>query len=96
MSDIIPTPHDAAIAVITERARELDTEILGHQRCIDVATASRNELLDLVATLSRKPRARRTRPMPAGVTLLLDDTAEESPRPTVFAVPGATVTGEAA
>jgi hypothetical protein len=89
MSDLIPTPHDAAIAVITERARELDAEILGHQRCIDVATASRNELLDLVATLSRKPRARRPRAVPEAA----NDTAEESLRSTVFAVPGV---GEAA
>ena len=55
------TPHDAAIAVITDRARELDAAILEHQRAIDVATASRGELLDLIATLSRKPRARKAR-----------------------------------
>jgi hypothetical protein len=55
------SPLDAAIAVIMDRARELETEIVGHQRCIEVATASRNELLDLIATLGRKPRARKPR-----------------------------------
>jgi hypothetical protein len=55
------TPHDAAIAVITDRVRELDAEITEHQRAIDVATASRGELADLIATLSRKPRARKAR-----------------------------------
>jgi hypothetical protein len=75
------SPLDAAIAVITERARELETEILGHQRCIDVATASRNELLDLIATLSRKPRARKPR-----VVAESGSQAEDAaPRPSVFA-----------
>ena len=60
MSDHITT-NDAAIAVITDRVRELDVEILEHQRAIDVATASRGELADLIATLSRKPRARKAR-----------------------------------
>ena len=60
MSDHITT-NDAAIAVITDRVRELDAEILEHQRAIDVATASRGELADLIATLSRKPRARKAR-----------------------------------
>lgn len=89
MSDTTPTPMDAAIAVITDRARELETEILGHQRCIDVATASRNELLDLIATLSRKPRARKVRVIQEAA----NDTAE-TPRQTVFATPG--VSGDAA
>jgi hypothetical protein len=60
MSDTT-TPHDAAIAVITDRVRELDVEITEHQRAMDVAGASRGELLDLIATLSRKPRARKAR-----------------------------------
>lgn len=90
MSDTTPTPNDAAIAVITERARELDIEILGHQRCIDVATASRNELLDLIATLSRKSRPRKVRAVPEAAN-------DEAPRQTVFAAPCSTgVTEEAA
>ena len=60
MSDTT-TPHDAAITVITDRVRELDAEILEHQRAIDVDTAIRGELADLIATLSRKPRARKAR-----------------------------------
>ena len=60
MSDTI-TANDAAIAVITERVRELDADIARHRAAIDVATASRGELLDLIATLSRKPRARKAR-----------------------------------
>jgi hypothetical protein len=75
------TPLDAAIALITERARELDVKILEHQRAIDVATASRSELLDLIATLSRKPRPRKPRPVTEAAT----GPAEDAPRPTVFA-----------
>lgn len=91
MSDTTPTPMDAAIAVITDRARELETEILGHQRSIDVAAASRNELLDLIATLSRKPRARKVRVIQEAAN---DTAAEEAPRQTVFATPG--VSGDTA
>jgi hypothetical protein len=80
MSDHI-TPHDAAIAVITDRVRELDAEILEHQRAIDVATASRGELADLIATLSRKPRGRKARAAgPASANVL-----ELAPAPSVFA-----------
>lgn len=91
MSDTTPTPNDAAIAVITERARELETEILGHQRSIDVATASRNELLDLIATLSRKSRPRKVRAVPEAA-----NDAAEAPRQTVFAAPCVTDAAEAA
>ena len=61
--------------------RELDIEILGHQRCIDVATASRNELQDLIATLSRKPRARKPSAAKSA------GPAEDTSRPTVEAAP---------
>jgi hypothetical protein len=85
MSDNLnPSPHDAAIAVISERARELDADILGHQRCIDVATARRDELLDLVATLSRKPRARKPRAVTEATPSAMEEAA---PRPSVFAAP---------
>ena len=60
MSDRI-TPHDAAIAVITDRVRELDAAILLHDTAAGLAIAKRNELLDLIATLSRKPRGRKAR-----------------------------------
>lgn len=61
MSDANPTQHDAAILVLRERERELFAEIQDHQRKLDLATARREELLDLIATLSRKPRARKAR-----------------------------------
>jgi hypothetical protein len=84
----ITSPHEAAIAVITERANALDAEILGHQRCIDVATASRNELLELVATLSRKPRARKPRAVAES-----GSQAEDTQRPAVDAAPRPSVFG---
>ena len=59
MSDT--TPHDAAILVLRERERDLDGEIQGHQRALEIATARREELLDLIALLSRKPRVRKAR-----------------------------------
>jgi len=61
MSDANPTQHDAAILVLRERERELFGEIQSHQRSLELATARREELLDLIATLSRKPRGRRAR-----------------------------------
>lgn len=61
MSDQIPTPHDAAILVLRERERDLDGEIQGHTRALELAAARREELLDLIALLSRRPRARKAR-----------------------------------
>jgi hypothetical protein len=61
MSDAYQTPHDAAILVLRERERELDSEIQGHTRALELAAARREELLDLIAMLSRKPRARKVR-----------------------------------
>ena len=80
MSDHI-TPHDAAIAVITDRVRELDADIARHKAAIDVATASRAELADLIATLSRKPRARKARAAEPAANVV----AMEPPAPSIFA-----------
>lgn len=61
MSDANPTQHDAAILVLREREREVFAEMQSHHRALEIATARREELLDLIATLSRKPRPRRAR-----------------------------------
>lgn len=51
--------NDAAIEVIDDQLRTLDAEIDASTRRLEVDTAIRGRLLELRATLSRKPRARR-------------------------------------
>lgn len=82
MSDIIATPHDAAILVLRERERELEAEIHGHTRALELAAARREELLELIATLSRKPRARKARP-----TAEAQPEPANDPAPSVFGAP---------
>jgi hypothetical protein len=96
MSDTNANPHDAAIAQILARIAELDIQIAQHNQLARTDAAIRDELADLVATLSRKPRSRRTRVVTETVT-----PAEDAPRATVFAsVPandeGGELAGEAA
>ena len=86
MSDTTSNPMDAAIAVLRDRERELDAEIQSHIRQVEIATARRDELLDLIATLSRKPRPRK----PRAVAEAAPSTPEEAapaPRPSIFAAP---------
>jgi hypothetical protein len=73
-------PHDAAIAAILARIAELDIQIAHHNQLARTDAAIRDELADLVATLSRKPRSRRPRTVTETVT-----PAEDVQRPTVFA-----------
>jgi hypothetical protein len=92
MSDVIPTQHDAAILVLREREAQLDGEIQTHSRALELATAQRELLLDLIATLSRKPRARSPRAVSRAVPetapeTCANDPGDASPRPTVFATP---------
>lgn len=61
MSDMIPSQHESAIAVLREREAQLDVEIQTHSRALELATAQRELLLDLIATLSKKPRVRAPR-----------------------------------
>lgn len=89
MSDTIPTQHESAVAVLRERERVLDAEIGVHARRVEVLSERRDELLDLIATLTRKPRTRK----PRTVTEAPANDAEDQ-RPTVFAAPA--VTEEAA
>lgn len=87
MSDANPTQHDAAILVLRERERELDGEIQSHQRNLEIAAARRDELLDLIAMLSKRPRPRRVRPIAEVPPEPANDTAPIS----VFGMPsGAT------
>ena len=86
MSDIIPTQHESAVLVVRERAELLAADIQAQRRNLEIATARHEELLDLIAMLSRKPRVRAprvARPVePANVT-----PEESAPRPSVFAAP---------
>jgi hypothetical protein len=87
MSDTNATPFDAAIDLLRERERQLDTEA---QSLI----IRRDEVREMIAVLtSRKPRAPRK---PRAVPDAANDTAEAPPRATVFAIPCASVTEEAA
>lgn len=86
MSDQIPTPHDAAILVLRERERELDGEIQGHQRALELASARREELLDLIATLSRKPRQRKVR-----ATVEVQPEPANDAAPSVFGAPSGAI-----
>ena len=96
MSEVIPTQHESAIAVLREREAQLDGEIQTHSRALELATAQRELLLDLIATLSRKPRVRAPRAVIRAAPLT--DTADDTQRPTVFATPANDVadTAEAA
>jgi septal ring factor EnvC (AmiA/AmiB activator) len=91
MSDTITT-NDAAIEIITERVHKLDADIARHKAAIDVATASRSELADLIATLSRKPRARKARAAEPAANVV----AMEPPAPSIFAPVVAEAVEEAA
>lgn len=80
---IIPTPSDAAIDHLRERVRQLDIDIAMHKARMDGATMVRDELLDLIATLSRKSRPRKVR----AVTEVVTYAADEIPRAAVSAAP---------
>jgi hypothetical protein len=81
MSDSPPIP-DAAIEAIRARIAELNLEIEQHQRLAETARVVRDELSDIVATISRKPRSRKPR-----VVIDAAEATEETPRQTVFATP---------
>jgi hypothetical protein len=76
-----------------DRASQLAAEMQGHARKLEVATERHEELLDMIALLTRKPRARKPR---AVAEAPANDAAEEAAveaRPSVFA---ASVAEEAA
>jgi hypothetical protein len=78
MSDLIPTPFDAAIDLLRDRERALD-------KAVQDAIVRRDELRATIALLmANKPRAPRK---PRVVQEAANDTAEETTRPTVFVVP---------
>ena len=83
MSDTIPTQHESAVALMRDRASQLAAEMQGHARKLEVATERHEELLDMIALLTRKPRTRKPR---AVTEAPANDAAEES-RPSVFAAP---------
>ncbi len=80
------SPHDAAIFVIRDNVLLLDGEIAGHADRLRIATAQREVLLDLIATLSKKPRVRTPRAVPRPLPEPANDTeAPEAAGPTVTA-----------
>ena len=60
-ADTIPAQHDSAVAILRDRESELDAEILTHQHKLDIAIQRREEILEAISRLSRKPRARKPR-----------------------------------
>ena len=88
MSDTTPNPNDAATQTLRERVAELDADIQGHQRCIEIATACRQELQDVIALLSRKLRARTARTAkPNAPTGVMCDPSSAKDTLAVFATP---------
>lgn len=80
MSDT--STHDAAIEAINEQLTQLDHDIQATTRRLDINTAVRDRLIDLRATLSRKPRGRRPRVVEALDAVpgtVLEPAVEEAP-----------------
>ncbi len=65
------TPHEAAIAVLRERERELDAEVKIHEERAAAVSLRREELRDVIALLSRKPTVRRPRAKPCADALAI-------------------------
>ena len=86
----IPVQHESAVAILRDRERVLDAEIGVHTRRVEILTERRDELLDLIATMTRKPRVRKARV----ATEAAPDTADDAPRPNVFALPANDAAGE--
>lgn len=93
MSDMIPTQHESAVAVLRERERGLDAERQTLARQIEKIEERQDELLNMIATLTRKPRVRRPRAVTE--TAPAND-ADDAPRSSVFATPAAETCEEAA
>jgi hypothetical protein len=74
------TPSDPAIVAIQARIAELNVQIEQHNRLAQMAAAIRDEFAEMIATLSRKPRARKPRAVAEAT-----GPAEDAPRPGVFA-----------
>lgn len=88
MTEAIPVQHESAVAVLREREVQLDSEIQTHARALELATAQRELLLDLIATLSRKPRIRAARAAARPASEPANDQPDApAPRPSVFATP---------
>ena len=76
MSDTTTT-HDTAIDAINDQLAQLDNDIQAATRSLEINTAVRDRLLDLRATLSRKPRGRRPRVLEA----VVDEAQSAAPVP---------------
>jgi hypothetical protein len=57
MSDIIP--NDPATQALRDRINQLELEMATHTRRAEIATACRDELAEMLAIVTRKPRAAR-------------------------------------
>jgi hypothetical protein len=78
-------PIDPATEALRDRVRQLEGDILLHTRRLEVTTACRDELAEIIAALCRKARlvprkARGTAPTPAPAEVSAE------PRPSIFSV----------
>jgi hypothetical protein len=96
MSDTnLSSPHDAAIETVRERVRQLAADIALHKARMEGATLVHDELVELIATLTRKARPKKPRPVGASTSAPIADSAEEPARPTVFAAAATSDAGNA-
>jgi hypothetical protein len=92
MSDTVANPQDAAIEACRERARQFDADIQDLARRMEVATACRDQFLDMAATLARKSRSTRkprvaSETAPASAPETAPPGEAKPPRSPLFAVP---------
>jgi hypothetical protein len=85
MSETNCAPNESAIEVLRERISLLDGQIEARSIANAADLSTRDVLLDLIATLSRKPRARKPRAIETDTRPAND--AEGEVRPSVFAAP---------
>lgn len=65
MSDQLPLTVDPTIELLQSRVREYEAHIAGHRTAIEIATACKTDLMNIIETLSKRTRARaRPRPTP--------------------------------
>ena len=84
MSDMIPTQHESAVAVLREMEGEVATRIQSLSDELRLANAQQDTLLNAIAKLTRKPRVRK----PQAVTETAANDTEDASRPSVFVAAG--------
>lgn len=93
MSDTTQT--DPALAMVHKQISLLDAEIALHKHRMETATAVRDSMRELLAEMTRKLRPRNTRAPRVVETDKPANDTNDTPRPTVFALPANDPVGEA-